>query len=163
MKILFVCLGNICRSPLAEGIMKDKISKLRLNAEIDSAGFESFHVGDPADPRSADIALKNGISLNSHIARKFTTRDFDHYDRIYVMDRYNHRDVMSLARNASDRDKVDFILNLSYPGENREVPDPYYGGKDGFEKVFRMLDSACDVLAQEIANHHPSAKGQSNA
>lgn len=150
MKILFVCLGNICRSPLAEGIMKDKIAKMGLKAEVDSAGFESFHVGDPADPRSADIARKNGFSLNGHVARKFTTRDFELYDRIYVMDRYNHRDVMSLTRSAADEKKVDFILNLTHPGENREVPDPYYGGKDGFEKVYHMLDAACDVLAEEI-------------
>lgn len=158
MKILFVCLGNICRSPLAEGILKDKIRKAGLDAEVDSAGFESFHVGDAADPRSADIAGKNGISLDGHVARKFTTRDFDHYDRIYVMDRYNYQDVMSVARNETDSSKVDFILNLSHPGENREVPDPYYGGKDGFEKVFRMLDSACNILADEIGNHLPKKK-----
>jgi protein-tyrosine phosphatase len=150
MKILFVCLGNICRSPLAEGIMKDKISKAGLDAEVDSAGFESFHVGDPADPRSAGIAMQHGISLNGHVARKFTARDFDRYDRIYVMDRYNYRDVISLVRDESDHRKVDFILNLSHPGENREVPDPYYGGKDGFEKVYNMLDEACGVLADEI-------------
>lgn len=163
MKILFVCLGNICRSPLAEGIMKDKVRKAGLDVDVDSAGFENFHVGDPADPRSSEIARKNGISLDGHVARKFTTRDFDHYDRIYVMDRFNYQDVMSLARNNEDEAKVDFILNLSHPGENREVPDPYYGGKDGFEKVFRMLDSACDILAKEIANHHPSDKGESNS
>lgn len=152
MKILFVCLGNICRSPLAEGIMKEKVRKLGLHAEIDSAGFESFHVGDAADPRSSEIARKNGISLGDHVARKFTTRDFDTFDRIYVMDRYNHRDVMSLTRNASDENKVDFILNLTHPGENREVPDPYYGGRDGFEKVYHMLDAACDVLADQMLN-----------
>jgi len=162
MKILFVCLGNICRSPLAEGIMKDKLRKAALDAEVDSAGFESFHVGDPADPRSAGIARQHGISLNGHVARKFTARDFDHYDRIYVMDRYNYQDVMSLARSETDRSKVDFILNLSHPAENREVPDPYYGGKDGFEKVYHMLDSACDILAEEIANRQPSAKKQPN-
>ena len=143
-------MGNICRSPLAEGIMKDKIVKLNLDAEIDSAGFESYHVGDGADSRSAEIARKHGISLNGHIARKFTTRDFDHYDRIYVMDRYNYQDAISVVRNGSDMAKVDFVMNLVHPGENREVPDPYYGGKDGFEKVFDMLDAACEVLAEEI-------------
>ena len=153
MKILFVCLGNICRSPLAEGIMKDKIYRHGLTAEIDSAGFENFHVGDGADPRSSQTARKHNISLDDHVARRFTTKDFDSYDRIFVMDRYNHQDVMRLARNEADRNKVDYILNLSHPGENREVPDPYYGGTDGFEKVFRMLDSACNVLLEEVKKH----------
>jgi len=157
MKILFVCLGNICRSPLAEGIMKDKIYRFGLDAEIDSAGFESFHVGDGADPRSAETARRHGISLDSHVARKFTTKDFDTYDRILVMDRYNHQDVMRLARNENDRIKVDYILNLTYPGENREVPDPYYGGRDGFERIFGMLDSACDILLEEIRKDQKKA------
>jgi protein-tyrosine phosphatase len=157
MKILFVCLGNICRSPLAEGIMKDKIYRFGLDAEIDSAGFESFHVGDGADPRSSETARRHGISLDSHVARKFTTKDFDTYDRIFVMDRYNHQDVMRLARNENDRIKVDYILNLTYPGENREVPDPYYGGRDGFERTFGMLDSACHILLEEIKKDQKNA------
>ena len=154
MKILFVCLGNICRSPLAEGIMTDKIKKYGINAEVDSAGFESFHRGDPADPRSLEVAATHGIDLTDHVARMFTARDFDHYDRIYVMDRTNYNDVMGLARDSEDEKKVDFILNLVTPGENRPVPDPWYGGKEGFEKVFRMLDQACDQLVQEIAPDH---------
>lgn len=158
MKILFVCLGNICRSPLAEGIMKDKIYRYSLDAEVDSAGFESFHVGDGADPRSSEIAAKNGISLDRHVARKFTTRDFDYYDRIFVMDRYNYQDVMRIARNDRDRSKVDYILNLVKPGEDQEVPDPYYGGKDGFESVFRMLDNACSVLLEEIKPDNRKSK-----
>ena len=160
MKILFVCLGNICRSPLAEGILKDKLYRHSIVAEVDSAGFESFHVGDGADPRSKEIARKYGISLDSHVARKFTTRDFDHFDRIFVMDRYNHQDVMRLARHEADRAKVDYILNLSFPGENREVPDPYYGGRDGFERVYRMLDSACDILLEEVKPHRKTDKNR---
>ena len=154
MKILFVCLGNICRSPLAKGIMEDKIAKLGLAAETDSAGFESFHRGDPADPRSAAVAAAHGIDLSDHIARMFTVRDFDRFDLIYVMDRINYNDVIGLARDSEDEHKVDFILNLVNPGENRQIPDPWYGGKESFEKVYRMLDEACEHLAREIATDH---------
>lgn len=150
MKILFVCLGNICRSPLARAIMEDKIEKLGLDADSDSAGFESFHRGDPADPRSIAVANAHGIDLSDHIARLFTIKDFDRFDRIYVMDRNNYQDVINLARGPEDEMKVDYILNLVHPGENRQVPDPWYGGKDNFEKTFKLLDEACEELAREI-------------
>jgi protein-tyrosine phosphatase len=154
MKILFVCLGNICRSPLAKAIMLEKVKGLHPNVEIDSAGFESFHRGDPADPRSVAVAAAHGIDLTSHIARMFTARDFDRFDRIYVMDHANYRDVMGVARDSQDEQKVDFILNLVTPGENRPVPDPWYGGKEGFEKVYLMLDEACEALTKEISPNH---------
>ena len=150
MKILFVCLGNICRSPLAKGIMRDKIRKGHLDAEVDSAGFERFHEGDAADGRSVLTAARHGIDITDHEARIFLTEDFDKFDRIYVMDSVNYNDVMSKARNDKDRKKVDFIMNLTQPGRNRSVPDPYYGGPDGFEKVYAMLDEACNALADEI-------------
>lgn len=154
MKILFVCLGNICRSPLAEGIMADKIKKYGLNVEVDSAGFETFHRGDPADPRSLAVAAEHGIDLSGHVARMFSVRDFDHFDLIYVMDRRNYNDVMGMARDSQDESKVDFILNLLTPGENRQVPDPWYGGREGFAKVYQMLDQACDQLLKEISTDH---------
>jgi protein-tyrosine phosphatase len=154
MKVLFVCLGNICRSPLAEGIFAYKARKLGLDVEVGSAGFESFHRGDPADPRSIAVARAHGIDLNRHVARMFTVRDFDHYDRIYVMDRANYNDVMGVARDSEDERKTDYIMNLVHPGENRPVPDPWYGGREGFEKVFRMLDEACEKLVKEIAPDH---------
>ena len=154
MKILFVCLGNICRSPLAEGIMADKIKKYGLKVEVDSAGFETFHRGDPADPRSLAVAAEHGIDLSGHVARMFSVRDFDHFDLIYVMDRRNYNDVMGMARDSHDESKVDFILNLIAPGENRQVPDPWYGGREGFAKVYQMLDQACDQLLKEISTDH---------
>jgi len=154
MKVLFVCLGNICRSPLAEGIFADKVKKLGLKVEADSAGFETFHRGDPADRRSVAVAAEHGIDLTRHIARMFTVRDFDQYDRIYVMDRVNYNDVMGLARDTADEQKVDFILNLVTPGEDRVVPDPWYGGKEGFEKVFRMLEEACEILTKNLSPNH---------
>jgi len=158
MKILFVCLGNICRSPLAEGILASKAAGRNLTVEVDSAGFERFHRGDPADPRSVAVARAHGIDLNGHVARLFTPADFDHYDRIYVMDRTNYNDVMGVARDADDEKKVDFIMNMVSPGEDRHVPDPWYGGKEGFKKVFRMLDEACERLVEEIASSHNSSK-----
>ena len=151
MKILFVCLGNICRSPLAEGIFADKAKKLGLKVEVDSCGFESFHRGDPADHRSVAVAAAHGIDLSEHRARMFTVRDFDHYDRIFVMDRNNYNDVMGMARDDEDEQKVDYLMNLVYPGENRPVPDPWFGGKENFEKTYHMLDEACDKLIKEIS------------
>ncbi|HPI86552.1 MAG TPA: low molecular weight protein-tyrosine-phosphatase [Bacteroidales bacterium] len=155
MKILFVCLGNICRSPLAEAIFTHKAKQLGLNVEANSAGFESFHRGDPADPRSVAVARAHGIDLSEHRARMFAVRDFDHYDRIYVMDRNNYNDVMGVARDSKDEKKVDYMLNLVYPGENRPVPDPWYGGKEGFEKVYQMLDEACENLINELSHPLP--------
>jgi protein-tyrosine phosphatase len=153
MKILFVCLGNICRSPLAEGILADKARKLGLNVEVDSCGFERFHRGDPADSRSVSVAHAHGIDLSGHVARMFTVHDFDAYDRIYVMDQANHNDVMGVARDAEDERKVDYIMNLVHPGENRPVPDPWYGGKEGFEKVYQMLNAACDILVNDLSSN----------
>jgi protein-tyrosine phosphatase len=154
MKILFVCLGNICRSPLAKAIMAHKVKMLKLNVEVDSAGFESFHRGDPADPRSVAVAKAHGIDLSSHVARMFSVNDFNRFDRIYVMDETNYRDVMGVARDSEDEAKVDYILNVLTPGENHQVPDPWYGEKGGFERVFQMLDQACEQLVNDISTDH---------
>jgi protein-tyrosine phosphatase len=138
--------------------MADKTKRLHLDIEVDSAGFESFHRGDPADPRSINVASNHGIDLSDHTARMFSVVDFDCFDRIYVMDRNNYEDVMGLARNAQDKQKVDFILNLVTPGQNRQVPDPWYGGKDHFERTFLMLEQACGQLAQELLYIERNAK-----
>lgn len=148
-----VCLGNICRSPLAEGILRSKISD--ETATVDSAGTAAYHIGETPDPRSVSIARKHGIDISNQRGRKFQISDFDDFDRIYVMDNSNYSNVMNMARNTEDEEKVDLILNLTYPGENTDVPDPYYGGPQGFENVFNMLDRACDVLAKELKNNHP--------
>ena len=143
-----VCLGNICRSPLAEGILRSKISPEK--AEIDSAGTAGYHIGEAPDRRSVAIARKNNIDISSLRGRKFGVSDFDRFDHIYVMDRSNYDNVIEMARHEGDREKVALILNLSNPGSNTEVPDPYYGGAEGFSDVYRMLDEACDVLAASI-------------
>jgi protein-tyrosine phosphatase len=147
-KILMVCLGNICRSPLAEGILKSKL--ITKNIQIDSAGTGSYHVGELPDPRSIAVAKNNGINITDQRARKFVVEDFDNFDLIYVMDAYNYNAVMKLARNEADRAKVDFILNAVFPNENLDVPDPYSGGDYGFKNVFKMLDEACEIIAKKI-------------
>lgn len=147
-----ICLGNICRSPIAEGLMNEKIRKNHLDATVDSAGFESFHLNDPPDYRAIKVMGEHGIDISKYRMRLFKESDFDLFDRIYVMDRYNYQDVISMARNEKDIAKVDYILNVLEPGSNNLVPDPYYGGKSGFENVYNLLDKATDVIAAELIN-----------
>ncbi len=150
MKILFVCLGNICRSPLAEGILRKKLEENSIHGTIHSAGFEPYHEGQHPDPRSVSTARKHDIDISNKVARLFTVEDFDKYDKILVMDALNHADVMRLARNEDDRNKVDYILNLVNEGSDDEVPDPYYGGASGFDKVYEMMDKACDRILIDL-------------
>jgi len=145
-----VCLGNICRSPLAEGIMKDKAEKSGLEVVADSAGTAAYHVGEPPDQRSMEVAKKHNIDISNQRARQFEVRDFDAFDRIYVMDKNNYEDVIALATSTEDVEKVDLILNAVNPGENRSVPDPYYGGKDGFDKVYSMLEESCSAIVEKL-------------
>jgi protein-tyrosine phosphatase len=151
MKILFVCLGNICRSPLAEGILRKKFEENGIDGTIHSAGFEPYHEGQHPDPRSVSTAKKHGIDISEKVARLFSEDDFDNYDMIYVMDSMNYADVMRVARNDKDREKVSFLLNMVNEGADEEVPDPYYGGSDGFEKVYQMMDRACDQILGNVS------------
>lgn len=144
-----VCLGNICRSPLAEGILK---SKLTNNFTIDSAGTANYHVGSSPDNRSVAIARKHGLNISNLRGRQFNVSDFDTFDLIYVMDESNFKNVVKLARNDADIAKVKMILNEVYPNKNFDVPDPYYGGDDGFENVYNMLDEACNIIAKNLKN-----------
>lgn len=143
-----VCLGNICRSPLAEGILKSKV--FNKKTLIDSAGTGAYHTGEKPDKRSVAIAKKNGIDITSQRARKFLTEDFDTFELIYVMDMSNYENVVALARNKNDKSKVKLILNEVFHNENLEVPDPYYGGNLGFDNVYKMLDEACEIIAKKI-------------
>ena len=151
MKILMVCLGNICRSPLAEGILQEKINSRGLRAEVDSAGTAAYHAGEKPDPRSQAIAFKHGIDISKQRARKFEGDDFEQFDKIFAMDTHNFHDIVAMANNQHEAEKVEMILNKVYPGKDRSVPDPYYGGHDGFQKVYNMLNAACEVIAEEIA------------
>lgn len=148
-KILVVCLGNICRSPLAEGILLHLVEKHELKIKIDSAGTADYHVGEAPDQRTINNALKHQVDLTELRARQFIQTDFDNFDRIFVMDKSNYRNVISLARNQNDKNKVDLFLNLLHPGQNLEVPDPYYGGEQGFEHVFQLVWNASLKLIEE--------------
>ena len=147
-KILMVCLGNICRSPLAEGILQSKVNKEIVF--VDSAGTAAYHVGNLPDERSIAVAKQYGIDISNQQARKFTEKDFLNFDVIYAMDKSNYQNIISLATRDEDVDKVKMILNESQPDKNYSVPDPYYGGKNGFEKVYKMLNEACDSIIYKL-------------
>jgi len=148
-KILMVCLGNICRSPLAEGILQSKVHK--QSVFVDSAGTAAYHVGNLPDERSIAVAKKYGIDITNQQARKFTERDFIDFDVIYAMDKSNYQNIISLASNNEEVEKVKIILNESQPGKNFSVPDPYYGGNAGFEEVYKMLNAACTIIANKVS------------
>lgn len=145
MKVLMVCLGNICRSPLAEGILKHKLDQRNIEAFVDSAGTGGYHIGSLPDQRSIDIAEKYGINISDQRARKIRGVDFEEFDLIFAMDTYNYQDLRAMAKEA-ELGKIKMILNESNQGKNMSVPDPYYGGQDGFENVFQMLDLACENI-----------------
>lgn len=156
MKILMVCLGNICRSPLAEGILRNKI---RVEADnypplrqivVDSAGTGNWHVGEHPDKRAIQVAKKFGVDISNLTGRQFSVNDFDDFDKIVVMDHENFSDVLILARNKSDHAKVCLLLNADQPDSNRAVPDPYYGGADGFTQGYKLIEKACDALVEEL-------------
>ena len=147
LKIVMVCLGNICRSPLAEGILKAKLPK---DYVVDSAGTGAWHTGQKPDKRSIATAKNRGLDITNQRVRQFKVSDFDTFDYIYVMDNSNYKDVISLAPTEESKSKVRLILNEIFPNENVDVPDPYYGGDDGFENVFDMLDQACEAIARKL-------------
>jgi protein-tyrosine phosphatase len=151
-KILFVCLGNICRSPVAEGIMLHLIEERKLHhvLQVDSAGTAAFHVDEAPDLRTIKNAKKNGVDLRKLRARKFSVDDFDTFDKIYVMDESNYRNVLSMTNNKVHHQKIDYLLNVNYPGKNIPVPDPYYLGEEGFEEVFRLVYRACEKIIVDV-------------
>jgi protein-tyrosine phosphatase len=157
MKVLFVCLGNICRSPLAEGIMLHFKDKHGLQAEIDSAGTASYHIGEVPDERTIANARKNGVDLSALRARQFKASDFSEFDRIYVMDKSNLKNVLALSKSEEERKKVRLFLDVLHPGKGMEVPDPYYGGESNFEEVFQLVYKCCDKLKDEFLNKNTSA------
>lgn len=150
MKILMVCLGNICRSPIADGILRKKVSDLGLPVIVDSAGTSGFHSGEQPDERMRKTAKSFGVNIDDLRARQFTVDDFDSFDLIYAMDSSNYNNILSLARTEEDRSKVRLILNELEPGKNLQVPDPYYGGEQGFIEVFNLLDAATDRIIEKI-------------
>ena len=146
-KILMVCLGNICRSPLAEGIMLKLISENNINMRVDSAGTSDYHIDETPDKRTIINAAQHNIDLNPLRARQFKVSDFEKFDKIYVMDKSNLANVLALTSNDAHKIKVDLLLNTSHPNQDLEVPDPYFGGEQGFEDVFNLVYKACQHIA----------------
>jgi protein-tyrosine phosphatase len=152
VKILMVCLGNICRSPLAEGILASKLPKDKF--VVDSAGTGNWRVGKQPDSRSIATAKKNGLDISSQKGKHFTPQHFEEFDYIYVMDGSNYDDVLFLAKSEDHKKKVSRILDELFPGDNVDVPDPYYGLQNGFDMVYEMLDEATDLLAKKLIEKH---------
>jgi protein-tyrosine phosphatase len=146
MKVLMVCLGNICRSPLAHGVLQKEIDNQSLNWSVDSSGTSSFHSGDLPDSRSIEVARENGIDITNQRSRLFVKNDFNDFDLILAMDSSNYQNILKLASSDEDRSKVKLLLNYAYPGENRAVPDPYYEG--GFQSVYNMIETAVSKLVE---------------
>ena len=147
-RILMVCLGNICRSPLAHDIMQSKLPEDLFY--VDSAGTAAYHIGNAPDKRSISVAKQNGLDISAQNARQFKVSDFDTFDFIYVMDQSNYNDIIHLARNAEDINKVELFLEANTLIENKNMPDPYYGGQDGFEYVFNLINETCDILIKKL-------------
>lgn len=152
MKIVMVCLGNICRSPLADGLLRKKAASENLNIIVDSAGTSGLHAGEAPDLRMQKTAADKGTPIGFLRARQFQIEDFDTFDIIYAMDQSNQNTILRLARTESDKTKVKLILNEIQPGSDLEVPDPYYGGQQGFENVYTLLDKATDRIIEKIKN-----------
>ncbi len=152
VKILMVCLGNICRSPLAQSILESKLPKDRFLVE--SAGTGNWHVGKKPDSRSIAVAKKNGLDISKQCGRLFQKSDFDEFDYIFVMDNSNYNNVIELATNFESTKKVQLILHELFPNENVDVPDPYFGLANGFDIVYKMLDESCEILAKRLIVKH---------
>ncbi|PKA96632.1 protein-tyrosine phosphatase [Flavobacteriaceae bacterium MAR_2009_75] len=144
--VLMVCLGNICRSPLAEGILKSKVDPDTVY--VDSAGTGGYHIGNPPDPRSVAVARNHGLDIEKQRCRQFSSTDFENFDVIYAMDCSNYANIIALAGSPTERDKVKLLLE-EVELSTKEVPDPYWDD-DGFEKVFQLIDTACDAIAKKL-------------
>jgi protein-tyrosine phosphatase len=150
MKILMVCLGNICRSPIADGLLRKKVKEQGLDVEVDSAGTIALHQGEAPDSRMIETARKNGTDISFLRARQFKVEDFENFDFIFSMDFSNKKNILSLARNEEDRNKVHMLLGELTNQEEASVPDPYYGTQKDFEHVYDLVDQATDILIQKI-------------
>ncbi len=151
MKILMVCLGNICRSPMAEGIMEYKIEEAHLNWKVDSAGTNGYHVGEPPHRLSQKVSLSHGIDISKQRARNITGQDFDNFDIIYAMAEDVIEEIKWRVGNKFSPSRVKLLMNELYPGRNLDVPDPWYGPESGYREVFDMMNKACDKIIEQYA------------
>jgi protein-tyrosine phosphatase len=150
---LFVCLGNICRSPLAEGILRQKARLAGLDWKVDSAGTNGYHIGEAPHPLSQKVARLNGIDISRQRARKFLADDFQRWDKIYVMAEDVLDEVKRIAGKKFDAARTDLLMNETYPGRDMDVPDPWSGPESGYHEVFAMIDKACEKI---IGRYAPS-------
>jgi protein-tyrosine phosphatase len=149
MKIMFVCLGNICRSPLAEAVFVHKVKERGLDFAGDSSGTSAYHIGDAADPRMREVARKHGVPIK-HRAQQFQPRHFNEFDLVLAMDESNFSDLLTIAKSDEERNKIVMFRDFDPEGHG-DVPDPYYGGKEGFEQVYAMVDRTCDALIEKFS------------
>lgn len=147
MNVIFICNGNICRSPIAAALLRKKFSENNIDGEVSSAGFESFNINEPPDPVAIKIAKKYKLKLD-HRARIFVKKDFEIFDKIYVMDTRNYRDVKELARNKNELAKIDYLMNVVEPGSNKTIPDPSMFGHVEIETIYNLLDKATDKILE---------------
>ena len=151
MKILMVCLGNICRSPLAEGILQHKANEAGLRWEVDSAGTANYHVGEPPHRLSQKVARMNSVDISHQCCRQFIKEDMLRFDKIYAMDKDIYNDIKRISRELWDPSKTDLLMNEIYPGENMDVPDPWYGTEKDYHEVYAMIDKACNAIIEKFA------------
>lgn len=144
-----VCMGNICRSPMAQGLMEEKIRKYGLDAVVDSAGTIDYHEGEAPDVRAQAVMKTHGIDISSQRARQIRPEDLENFDYIFVMDSGNRRELLRMS-TPDQKDKIRYVTAFAWPGEDLEVPDPYYGGREGFEKTYQVLDTACEAIAKHL-------------
>jgi len=154
MKVIAVCLGNICRSPLAHGILNHLAEELQVDLQVDSAGTASYHEGETPCSGSVEVAMKNGIDIRHLRARQIKKGDLDHFDVVLAMDASNFNDLKRLARDTNQQDKIKLMLDYSFPGQNRSVPDSYYTGN--YQEVYDLLYDACRNLIEEVKSHNKS-------
>ena len=152
MTILMVCLGNICRSPLAEGILQQKCKEAGLNWKIDSAGTNGFHNGEAPHFLSQKVASLNGVNISGQQSRHFIQEDFKRFDKIYAMALDIQEEIKEIGKDQFISSKVDLLMNEVYPGQNKEVPDPFYGAEDGYHRIYEMIEIACDAIIKNHAN-----------
>ena len=148
-KILFLSIGNICRSPIAEELLKNKVKELNKEAIIDSAGFESFNINEPPQKKAIEFAKKKGLDISQIKSRLFTVEDFDTFDEIYVMSSGSYRECQYFSRNKKDMEKVKYLTSVSL-NINKTIPNPNYFSEGGFEKSYKMIKDACDKIAETI-------------
>lgn len=157
MKILMVCLGNICRSPLAQGILQHKCNEAGLSIEVESAGTSGYHAGERPHTNTIRVAKENGIDISNYRSSMFRPSDFDKYDLIYAMDYNNYLDIKRSSKHKWNEAKIKLFLNELHPGKNEEVPDPWYGTYEGFQSVYMLIDQTCDKIMERIKQSQPSS------